>query len=310
MAAPAAADCAALAAAPLAKGSARPSIPSSPNTLLFVTTASCPYAQRTWLALNEAGVSYVPTFVDLQNKAEWHLELNPYGRVPTVAWAAGGGNGDGGNGAPVQSLYESLVCNEYVNDLSEGALLPRSGGAAAAAGARLFIDLFGQKFGAAFGGLMFAEDGSERAEEAAGKVKEALAWLESNTAAAGEEGGGAGASAGGATPKPLFLLGQDQGAFTLADAAIYPFVARLVGVMPRLSPKTAAPFADLGALGYPKVAAWLARTGARPGVKATEVAPGGAALGASSAGSSSYWDYLEETYVAYRARMRQAAAAK
>ena len=282
-------DLAALAAAPLGKGSARPALPPA-GTLLFLTTASCPYAQRTWLALNEARVSYKPVFVDLQNKAEWHLELNPFGRVPTLAWA--------GEDGSTLSIYESLVADELANDLSKGALLPRTGGAAAAAGCRLLIDQFGQRFGSAFGGLMFAEDGSEKASEAAGKVKEALQWLEQNTA--GEEGGAASPSS--SSPKALFLLGQDGGAFTLADAAIYPFVARLVGVMPRLSPKSAAEFADLKKAGYPRLAAWLATTASRPGVRATEVAPAGGKAGAS------YWDYLEETYVAYRERQRAAAA--
>lgn len=36
--------------------------------------------------------------MDLKSKPDWFFPLNPYGRVPTLAWADGGG-------AP-QSLYE------------------------------------------------------------------------------------------------------------------------------------------------------------------------------------------------------------
>ena len=32
----------------------------------FITTWSCPYAQRTWIALNEKGVAYEPVHVDLK----------------------------------------------------------------------------------------------------------------------------------------------------------------------------------------------------------------------------------------------------
>lgn len=221
--------------------------------------------------------------------AEWHLEWNPYGRVPTLAWHDGGGQ----NEQP-RSLYESLIANEWVNDASGGRLLPRDD-PAAAAGCRLLIDQFSQKFGAGFGGLLFSEDGGEKAAEAAAKVDEALAYLEANTA------GGSSAPASSGSPAPLFLLGGNGGAFTLADAAIYPFVSRLANVMPRLSPKSAGKYADLAAAGFPKVAAWLAATAAREGVRRTEVVPQGKA--------GTFWEALEETYVEYRARQRAAAAA-
>jgi len=297
-------DLPAMAAKPLGAGSAAPSLEgTSPASPLFITTSSCPYAQRTWLALEEAGLAYTPVFVDLKQKAEWHLAHNPFGRVPTLAWTAAASPPASSSPAAAaasatQSLYESLVCNEFVNDVSGGKLLPRGGGdPAAAAGARLLIDQFSQKFGPAFAGLMFSEDGGDKASEAAGKMDEALAFLEANTA----DGGGSAAAADGAPPRaPLFLLGGDGGAFTLADAAIYPFLARLAHALPRLSPLSAGKYGDLAAAGFPRVGAWLARTAARPGVRRTEVAPQGA---------SGYWAAMHETYVEYRARQRAAMAA-
>lgn len=294
-------DLPAMAGSPLGAGSAPPSLDgTSPAAPLFITTASCPYAQRSWLALEEAGLAYTPVFVDLKNKAEWHLALNPFGRVPTLAWTAAAPSASSSSPATTtttQSLYESLVVNEFVNDVSGGKLLPKDN-PAAAAGARLLIDQFSQKFGPAFAGLMFAEDGGDKAREAAAKMDEALAFLEANTA------GDIGPAASASPIAPLFLLGggdDDNGApFTLADAAIYPFLARLAHALPRLSPVSAGKYADLAAAGWPRVAAWLARTGARPGVRRTEVAP---------AGAKDYWSAMHETYVEYRARQRAAMAA-
>jgi len=291
-----AAEFAKMAANPLGKGAEAPSLDgtSAASPVVFLTTHSCPYAQRTWLALEEAGVPYRPVFVDLQDKAEFHLAWNPYGRVPTLAWASSAS----GNSAAASSLYESLICDEFVNDVSGGKLLPADGGPAAAAGARLLIDQFFQKLGPAFAGLLFSEDGGEKAREAAAKADEALAFLEANTAAGpGAEQPLSPPSSG---PAPLFLLGGNGGNFTLADAAIYPFLARLNRALPGLAPKSAGKYADLAACGYPKVAAWLARTAARPGVRRTEVAP---------EGTDGYWESMHATYVAYQARTRAAMAA-
>jgi hypothetical protein len=61
----------------LAAGSAEP--PAGPDRLhpTFITTWSCPYAQRTWIALNAKGIEFTPIFVDLMNKPEWFFKHNP-----------------------------------------------------------------------------------------------------------------------------------------------------------------------------------------------------------------------------------------
>lgn len=49
----------------LAAGSTEPS--AGPDRLhpTFITTWSCPYAQRTWIALNAKKIEFAPVFVDL-----------------------------------------------------------------------------------------------------------------------------------------------------------------------------------------------------------------------------------------------------
>lgn len=49
----------------LAAGSKEP--PAGPSRLqpTFITTWSCPYAQRTWIALNAKQLQFSPVFVDL-----------------------------------------------------------------------------------------------------------------------------------------------------------------------------------------------------------------------------------------------------
>ncbi len=49
----------------LAAGSAEPAPGPDRSRPLFLTTWSCPYAQRTWIALNAKGIDYTPVLVDL-----------------------------------------------------------------------------------------------------------------------------------------------------------------------------------------------------------------------------------------------------
>lgn len=61
----------------LASGSAEP--PAGQDRLhpTFITTWSCPYAQRTWIALNAKGIDFTPVFVDLMDKPSWFFKHNP-----------------------------------------------------------------------------------------------------------------------------------------------------------------------------------------------------------------------------------------
>jgi len=240
-------------------GSSQPAIGLDAETPTFITTWSCPYAQRTWIVLNEKGVKYDPVYVDLKNKPEWFFQHNPYGRVPTLVWQ---------DNSSTTSMYESLICNEYLEDLiPEPALLPTS--AIGKAKVRLLIDQFGVKVGGAFGKVMFGADSA-----AAGKdLDEGLRWLESQISAAGGP----------------FVAGSS---FTLADAAMAPFMIRLP---------------VLGELcGYklpedvPLVSAYITKITSHPSVAASINPPDS---------SRSYHEQMLETYKDYTAARKAAAAA-
>jgi hypothetical protein len=49
----------------LTAGSAEPAAGSDRVHPTFITTWNCPYAQRTWIALEAKKLKYTPVFVDL-----------------------------------------------------------------------------------------------------------------------------------------------------------------------------------------------------------------------------------------------------
>jgi hypothetical protein len=90
------------------KGSQSPEI--SEGTILNISAWMCPYgaalarlrrrldflehqltschrlaAQRSWIALNESGLSFETVFVDLVEKPEWLFDFNPLGKVGSPA---------------------------------------------------------------------------------------------------------------------------------------------------------------------------------------------------------------------------------
>ena len=75
--------------------------------LRFWTSGSCPYAQRTWIALEESGVDYTLSIVDLGNKSaefeETYARANPGGRAKVPVLEVG-----------EVVLTESLPVTEFV----------------------------------------------------------------------------------------------------------------------------------------------------------------------------------------------------
>ncbi|KAI8474547.1 MAG: glutathione S-transferase [Monoraphidium minutum] len=217
----------------LAAGSAQPAVGTA-QAPTFITTWSCPYAQRTWIALNEKGVPYTPVHVDLKAKPEWFFKWNPYGRVPTLVWQDGEGEA---------SMHESLVCDEYVEEAFPGpSLLPKD--PFKRAQVRLLIDQYGAKFSPAFNKVMFAANEADAAA-AAKTLDEAVAWLESAIDATGP-----------------YATGPD---FTLADCALAPFIIRLAVLDPLFGYSVPA--------SATRLAAWRDACLARPSVAATIAPP-------------------------------------
>lgn len=71
----------------------------------------CPFVQRSVITLLKKNVEHKITYIDLSNKPDWFLKVSPLGKVPAL-------NIDG------EVLFESAVINEYLDEVTEGSLLP------------------------------------------------------------------------------------------------------------------------------------------------------------------------------------------
>ncbi len=78
----------------------------------LITHVLCPYVQRSVIVLQEKGIAYRRTDIDLANKPDWFHRLSPLGKVPVLV--------TGEN----RSLFESAVICEYLNDITPGSLHP------------------------------------------------------------------------------------------------------------------------------------------------------------------------------------------
>ncbi|CAM9180942.1 unnamed protein product [Discosporangium mesarthrocarpum] len=59
----------------------------------FITHKMCPYAQRTWIALEETGTPFEMVEIPLYGpggKPSWFMELNPKGEVPVLTGGSAG----------------------------------------------------------------------------------------------------------------------------------------------------------------------------------------------------------------------------
>jgi glutathione S-transferase len=190
-------------------------------------TQRCPYARRTRIALLEKGIDFDVHEVDLENKSEEFLKASPTGKVPVVVV-----DGD--------SIYESNVVNQYLDEVAEGLrLMPED--PKRRAYARIWMafadtDFFPPLFVASVGRERgFSE---ERISEALEKLKTALDKLEQQ------------------------LKGRDYLAeeYSLADIAHAGNFVRLRELEQR---------GGISLDGYPSVAAWMERIESRESYKAT-----------------------------------------
>ncbi|MEM8645602.1 MAG: glutathione S-transferase family protein [Pseudomonadota bacterium] len=160
------------------------------------TARVCPYAHRTRLALLEKGVAFEHIEEDLKNKSARFLEVSPYGKVPALVH----------NG---QTLYESLIINEYLDEtIPENPLMPSD--PVLRAKARIWIHYCDAYFVGDFYAVIQNKDRSKDSE-----LKEKLA---ERLRKAEREGFG---ELSGDGP---YWLGADV---SLVDLAWYPFFERL-----------------------------------------------------------------------------------
>jgi len=82
------------------------------RSLHLVTHVLCPYVQRSVIVLEEKGVPYQRTDIDLSNKPAWFKQVSPFGKVPVLTIDKR------------QSLFESAVICEYLDETTAGSLHP------------------------------------------------------------------------------------------------------------------------------------------------------------------------------------------
>jgi glutathione S-transferase len=76
----------------------------------------CPFVQRCVMILREKNVTYDIDYVDLSDRPDWFVELSPLGKVPVLEVTRDDGS--------KVVLFESVVINEYLDEVTEGSLLP------------------------------------------------------------------------------------------------------------------------------------------------------------------------------------------
>lgn len=92
----------------------------------------CPYAQRAHLILNAKNVPHVTTNINLNDKPDWYVKINPTGKVPALQLV---------NEPDAPFLVESLIITEYLDEkYPENPLYPRD--PLAKAQAKLLIERF------------------------------------------------------------------------------------------------------------------------------------------------------------------------
>jgi glutathione S-transferase len=84
-------------------------------TFKLVSAATCPFVQRSAITLEHKRVPYEIEFIDLAAKPEWFLKISPMGKVPVLIVK---------DGEREIVLFESAVINEYLDEITEGSLLP------------------------------------------------------------------------------------------------------------------------------------------------------------------------------------------
>ncbi|KAL7437470.1 hypothetical protein ACHAXH_004205 [Discostella pseudostelligera] len=80
--------------------------PNTPIQFFAFSGKTCPYAQRTHIALLELGIPFDMTEITSMPKPDWYLKINPQGKVPALRVPT----------ADYAVIYESAICNEFLCD--------------------------------------------------------------------------------------------------------------------------------------------------------------------------------------------------
>jgi len=157
-------------------------------TLRLISFELCPFVQRAVISLEERGVPYEITYVDLFDKPDWFLALSPTGKVPLLQV------GDA-------VLFESQVIAEYLDETHPPSLHPSD--PLERAQHRAWIEFSNALSGP--GWVLMATKDEAVVQKMAGDAKAGLARLEAELVGP-------------------FWGGED---FSLVDAAVAPMLQRL-----------------------------------------------------------------------------------
>lgn len=72
----------------------------------------CPFVQRSVITLLKKNIPFDITYIDLENKPEWFLNISPFGKVPVLKV----------NDHDV--LFESAVINDYIDEVTPPRISP------------------------------------------------------------------------------------------------------------------------------------------------------------------------------------------
>ncbi|MEL0107847.1 MAG: glutathione S-transferase family protein [Rhodospirillaceae bacterium] len=129
----------------------------------LISTKTCPYVQRSRIALMEKGIDFIFTEVDLRNKPDWFLEISPYGKVPVLK------HDD-------KIIYESAVINEYLEEVfPEPSLMPKD--PVDRAFARIWVEHCNSRSMSANRSLLMCQDATEQ-QKLREKLAEDLLFIE------------------------------------------------------------------------------------------------------------------------------------
>lgn len=77
----------------------------------LISSVTCPWVQRSVIVMRAKGVPFDVTYVDLQNRPDWFVEMSPHGQVPLLK-------------VDDVVLFESNAICEFLEETSEPRLHP------------------------------------------------------------------------------------------------------------------------------------------------------------------------------------------
>lgn len=82
-----------------------------PDKFHLISSVTCPWVQRSVITMRAKGVEFDVTYVNLQDKPDWFLEISPHGKVPVLK-------------VDDVALFESNAITEYLDETFDPKLHP------------------------------------------------------------------------------------------------------------------------------------------------------------------------------------------